>query len=142
MLFLASSLFLARSSYEMFVLTPLYGPQMIFFSLLHTWPSKAITLFLYSWYTYYPFIVFMATFALFRAAVCFTPVGRWAAEGRSSAYASRVSRAFGRLVSWLAGPSGRFWSVIIYTSAILVTADFVAAMTYESWSDALFHERV
>jgi hypothetical protein len=131
-----------RSSYEMFVLTPRYGPQMIFFSLLHTWPSKAITLFFYSWYAYYPFIVFMAAFALLRAAVGFTPVGRWAADVRSSAHASRASRRVAGVVSRLAGPSGRLWSAIIYTSAILAMAHFAAAMTYDTWSEALFHERV
>jgi hypothetical protein len=115
---------------------------MIFFSLLHTWPSKAITLFFYSWYAYYPFIVFMAAFAFFRATVAFSPVGRWAADVRWSAHASRASRMLGRVVSCLAGPSGRLWSVIIYTSAILAMAHFAAAMTYDTWSEALFHERV
>ena len=38
---LLASPFLVRSSYEMFVLTPMYGPQMLFFSAAHSFSQPA-----------------------------------------------------------------------------------------------------
>ncbi len=53
-----SSFFIIQSSYELFVLTSLGGPQNIFFSILHTWPGWLIILFFISWLAYYLYLLF------------------------------------------------------------------------------------
>jgi hypothetical protein len=40
-----AALFTLRAAFEMFVLTPRFGPQMLFFSLIHVWPLGRIILF-------------------------------------------------------------------------------------------------
>jgi hypothetical protein len=139
-LLIASSLFLARSSYEMFFLTPRYGPQMIFFSLIHTWPEKAVYTFFASWYAYEPFVCFAVFFALIRLTVQV-----WHSRRRTPATdLGRLESAgfLSRLTGWLAGPPGRVWSILIYGVAVLAAAHFAAAMTYDSWSSVLFRTSV
>ena len=121
--FMASSLFLVRSSWEMFVLTPRHWPQMIFFSLLHTWPEAAVMSFIASWFTYYAFVAFAILLAIVRVVATEAGVhGPWSS----------------RVIARLAGPRGRMRSVIIYALAVLAAVHFAVAMTYEHWAAALF----
>jgi hypothetical protein len=41
--------YLLASSYEMFVLTPRHGPQMLFFSAVHGWSAWQVAVLLASW---------------------------------------------------------------------------------------------
>jgi hypothetical protein len=52
-LMVLSLFFFVESAYEMFVLTAMRGPQMLFFSLIHVWPFWLITLFFISWFSFY-----------------------------------------------------------------------------------------
>ena len=38
----------------------MYDPQMIFFSLVHSWPEWAINAIFVSWFAYYAFLFFAA----------------------------------------------------------------------------------
>ena len=139
---LAGSLpFLVRSSYEMFVLTPQYGPQMIFYSLFHTWPHYAVMAFIYSWYVYYGLAAFLLLFAASRLLLGGRRARLWASGDTQVEGGSSRSRALRVLVRWLAGRAGVRWSVLVYVSTVLVLLHFVAAMTYDRWSGALFSAR-
>ena len=140
LLFLASSFFLVRSSYEMFVLTPLYGPQMVFYTLMHTWPERSVKLFFMSWSAYRPFVYFAVLFAVIRLICSITRAGS-RAVGAETTETPRTPFVF-RAIRWLSGPPGYAWSVLIYLVAALAAFHFGAAMTYDSWSTALFEQSV
>jgi len=112
-----SALFLLRSSYELFVLTPLRGPQMVFFSLLHTWSAPAVIAFFLSWLAYYALVLYALVALVARLAVSRT-----------------VSSRF---VQWLGGPPGSSWSIAVYVGTSLVLIHLLAMITYENWSRVL-----
>jgi hypothetical protein len=60
----ASLLFLGRSFFEAYVLTPSRGPQMIFFSLIHVWPSWLVGAFFASWFAYYLYLIFAGVISI------------------------------------------------------------------------------
>jgi hypothetical protein len=117
-LLFASGFFILRSSYEMFILTPSYGSQMVFFSLMHTWSSPAVIAFFLSWFAYYAFVLYVLVSLASNFAVH---------HGVSS-----------RVIHWLAGPRDQSWSRLVYLSASLVLLHLTAMVTYGYWSSALF----
>jgi hypothetical protein len=62
---IASLPYLLASSYEMFVLTPRHGPQMIFFSAVHSWPGWLVAVLFTSWLLYYALLAVSAVITLF-----------------------------------------------------------------------------
>jgi hypothetical protein len=80
----ASLLFVWQSSYEVLYLTAAYGPQMLFFSVIHTWPGWLVELFFASWFAYYGLALFILVisllgfFAPFRAHPSFIKAARLA----------------------------------------------------------------
>ena len=56
----ASLLYLHRVFFEFYYLTPLRGPQMVFFSIVHLWPDWLLNLFFASSFAYYAYLVFAA----------------------------------------------------------------------------------
>lgn len=62
---LAASLFyLQRSFFELYYLTALQGPQMIFFSIVHLWPEWLLYLFFASGLAYYTYVIFALVISL------------------------------------------------------------------------------
>jgi hypothetical protein len=57
-LLVAALLFVYQSSFELYVLTPLRGPLMVFFSILHLWPRWLLYLFFGSWAAFYAYLLF------------------------------------------------------------------------------------
>jgi hypothetical protein len=114
----------------MFILTPLYGRGMVFYSVLHTWPGPAVLAFFASWISYYAFALFIATAATARLVE-----GRLG--GREERKIHRMTRSRAAL-RWLGGPPDQSWSIVVYLVAALTLFHFMAALTYENWSAALF----
>ena len=78
--FVLSLFFFVRSSFELFYLTCMYGPQMIFFSLVHSWPEWAVNAILVSWFAYYAFLFFaviVAVQSLFQSKEASTKLVRY-----------------------------------------------------------------
>jgi len=120
-----SVLFLVRSSYELFVLTPRYGPQMIFFSLFHTWPAPAVLAFLVSWLCYSILVLYLVGAAGARL---------WQSRlGSGGVESSNCSRRF---VGQLASPADRSWSYMVFGATILILLHLAAGLTYGWWSHA------
>lgn len=140
-LLVLSALLLARPSYDLFILTPRDGPQMVFFSLVHTWPLPLVLLFFGSWFAYDAVVLFAVVAAFTRLVVQLRQASAAPAaqptrvpfEGRPSVDA--------RLVRWLAGPPGTSWSVLVYSSALLLVLHFTAVTIYGRWSEQLFADR-
>ena len=72
-LLVASLFFLWQSSYESFYLTAAHGPQMLFFSAVHTWPGWLISLFFASWFAYYGFFLFAVVVSCLGFLAAFQP---------------------------------------------------------------------
>lgn len=56
----ASVLYLHRAFIEFYYFTPLRGPQMVFFSIVHLWPEWLLNLFFASGFAYYAYLLFAA----------------------------------------------------------------------------------
>jgi hypothetical protein len=133
-LLIASSLYMARSSFEMFVLTPRFGPQMLFFSLLHMWPYPLALLFIASWFAYDPTVLFAVLVAVTRLSLFSAAVSSWVAGKETEQPGGAGNRWARGLVRWFAGPPGRTWSYCIFAIAMVLLVHFVAASTYMRWS--------
>ena len=60
----ASLLYLHRAFFEFYYLTPLRGPQNVFFSLVHLWPKWLLNLFFASGIAYFAYLIFAAVVSI------------------------------------------------------------------------------
>ena len=132
-----SALFVGRSALEMYVWTPVRGPQMVFFTLTHTWPSWAVMLFFYSWLAYF---ALMFALALVIAAACLEkvlglPTLPDSREGLSkSRKPMTIGVALTSTLHALAWPRGTRSFRMVIAASVLLLLHMLAMSTYDHWS--------
>ena len=106
-LLVLSSLFVIQSSHELFILTPLGGPQNIFFSILHTWPSWLIILFFISWLAYYLYLLLSVDVILMK---------KFSKKYKDIKYTKALMNSFYVLLThFIISMTYQYWAVALFT---------------------------
>ncbi len=133
-----SALFVGRSALEMYVWTPARGPQMVFFSLTHTWPAWAVMLFFFSWLAYFAlmFALVLVIAAAGLEKVLGLPTLPGAPEGLSkSRRPMTIGVALTSTLHALAWPRGTRSFRIVIAASVLLLLHLLAMSTYDHWSN-------
>jgi hypothetical protein len=102
-----SSLFVIQSSYELFILTPIRGPQNIFYSAFHTWPGWLLVLFIISWIAYYLYLIFSIVALLMK---------RFLKKHKNIAYPKLLINSFYiLLIHLIFVVTYKYWAVALFT---------------------------